>query len=77
MRRIDKVMGNSSNASMIIAHDRAGAHETALALEKKISEAKKRANPFISSVRWLDQFFPQDQQEKLVIVKRAAQAFFA
>ena len=76
MRRIDKVMGNGSNASMIIAHDRAGAHETALALEKKISEAKKAGKPlFISSVRWLDQFFPQDQQEKLVIVKDLRRLF--
>ncbi|MFO1525631.1 MAG: MMPL family transporter [Turneriella sp.] len=35
MRRIDTVLGNGSNASMLIAHDREDAHRTAQALEKK------------------------------------------
>ena len=76
MARIDKVMGNGSNASMLIAHDRAGAHETAQALEKKIADAKAAGKPlFISSVRWLDQFYPQEQSEKFAIIKDLRRLF--
>ncbi|MBL8035735.1 MAG: MMPL family transporter [Leptospiraceae bacterium] len=76
MRRIDTVLGNGSNASMLIAHDREDAHRTALALEKKIADAKAAGKPlFISSVRWLDQFFPQQQDEKFAIIKELRRLF--
>ncbi len=76
MRRVDTVMGNGSNASMLIAYDRADAHKTAQALEKKIADAKAAGKPlFISSVRWLDQFFPQDQTEKFAIIKDLRRLF--
>lgn len=70
MRRLDAILGNGSNASMLIAHDRSEAHKTAVALEKRIADAKVAGHPlFISSVRWLDQFYPQQQREKLAVIK--------
>ncbi|HNA79787.1 MAG: MMPL family transporter [Turneriella sp.] len=76
MRRVDTILGNGSNASMLIAHDREDAHRTAQALEKKIADAKAAGKPlFISSVRWLDQFYPQDQQEKLAVIKDLRRLF--
>jgi len=76
MRRLDSILGNGSNASMLIAHDRNDAHKTALALEKKIADAKAAGHPlFISSVRWLDQFYPQQQKEKLAIIRDLRKLF--
>jgi predicted RND superfamily exporter protein len=76
MRRVDKILGNGSNASMLIAYSREEAHRTAQTLEKKIADAKAAGKPlFISSVRWLDQFYPQDQQEKLRIIKDLRRLF--
>jgi len=76
MRRIDTVMGNGSNASMLIAYDREDALRTAQALEKKIADAKAAGKPlYISSVRWLDQFFPQQQEEKFAIIKDLRRLF--
>lgn len=76
MRRVDTILGNGSNASMLIAHDREDAHRTAQALEKKIADARSAGKPlFISSVRWLDQFYPQDQQEKLAVIKDLRRLF--
>jgi predicted RND superfamily exporter protein len=76
MRRVDQVLGNGSNASMLIAYDREDAHKTAQALEKKIADAKAAGKPlFISSVRWLDQFYPQEQSEKFAIIKDLRRLF--
>ena len=76
MRRVDTILGNGSNASMLIAYDREEAHRTAQALEKKIADAKAAGKPLlISSVRWLDQFYPQQQQEKLAIIKDLRRLF--
>jgi hypothetical protein len=76
MRRVDTVLGNASNASMLIAYNREEAHRTAQALEKKIADAKAAGKPLlISSVRWLDQFYPQQQQEKLAIIKDLRRLF--
>lgn len=76
MRRVDTVLGNGSNASMLIAYDRDDAHKTAQALEKNIADAKAAGKPlFISSVRWLDQFYPQEQAEKFAIIKDLRRLF--
>lgn len=76
MKRIDEILGNGDNPSVLIAHSRADAHKTGLALEKKIREAKEQGKPlFINSVRWLDQFFPQEQKEKLAYVRDLRRLF--
>ncbi len=76
MKRIDGILGNGDNPSVLIADSRAGAHQTGLALEKKIRDAKDAGKPlFINSVRWLDQFFPQDQAEKLPVIRDLRRLF--
>jgi uncharacterized protein len=76
MRRIDTVLGNGSNASMLIAYDREDANATAKKLEAKIADAKAAGKPlFITSMRWLDQFYPQQQQEKFAIIKELRHLF--
>lgn len=76
MRRVDKVVGNGAQASLLIAYDRHEAHQIAQQLEKKIADAKAAGKPlFISSVRWLDQFYPQDQHEKFAIIKDLRRLF--
>lgn len=76
MRRVDKVVGNGAQASLLIAYDRHEAHQTAQRLEKKIADAKAAGKPlFISSVRWLDQFYPQGQQEKFAVIKDLRRLF--
>lgn len=76
MKRIDAILGNGDNPSVLIARNRAEAHATGQVLEKKIRDAKDAGKPlFINSVRWLDQFYPQDQQAKLPIIRDLRRLF--
>lgn len=76
MRRLDKVLGNSSNASMLIAYNRTEANKTALSLEKKIADAKAKGDPlYLNSVQWLDKFYPQDQSEKFAVIRDLRRLF--
>lgn len=76
MKRIDAILGNGDNPSVVIAASRDEAHQTGLALEKKIREAKVAGKPlFIEAVRWLDQFYPQQQAEKFAIVRDLRRLF--
>jgi uncharacterized protein len=76
MKRIDGILGNGDNPSVLIAHSRASAHETGLTLEKRIRDAKVAGKPLlISAVRWLDQFYPQNQTEKFAIIRDLRRLF--
>lgn len=76
MRRLDKVLGNSSNASMLIAYNRTEANKTALSLEKKIADAKTQGHPlYLNSVQWLDKFYPQEQSEKFAVIRDLRRLF--
>ena len=76
MKRIDDILGNGDNPSVLIAHSRSDAHKTGQVLEKRIQDAKAAGKPlFINAVRWLDQFYPQDQALKLPLIKDLRRLF--
>ncbi|MBV6494218.1 MAG: hypothetical protein LDLANPLL_02249 [Turneriella sp.] len=75
-KRIDKVLGNGNNPSMLLAHTREDANKIGLLLEEKIRNARKEGKPMlISTVRWLDQFYPKEQHEKFLIIRDLRKLF--
>ncbi|HRP68277.1 MAG TPA: MMPL family transporter [Turneriella sp.] len=75
-KRIDKILGNGNNPSMLLAHSRQDANKIGLELEKRIAAAAASGKPmFISTVRWLDQFYPQQQKEKFQVIRDLRKLF--
>jgi len=76
MHRIEKVMGNGTNASMLIAENRAAANRIAQTLDRKIKEyAKSGKATLLNTVNWLDKFYPQDQKTKFKIIRELRALF--
>ncbi|MCX7633173.1 MAG: MMPL family transporter [Turneriella sp.] len=70
MRRIDAVLGMADNPSILLAASRDEARAVAEQLRYAIATAKNNGKPLlIETVQNLDAFYPQNQQEKLAIIK--------
>lgn len=60
-RKLDRMIGMGSNATVIIAESRPGADRLARRMTTAIEEARKSGQPLLmNSVRWLDEFLPHD-----------------
>lgn len=76
MRRIDKILGNGTTPSLLFAENRETANRIAKQLESRIKENEKSGKAtLLNSVRWLDQFYPQDQEKKLAIIRELRAVF--
>lgn len=76
MRRVDKVLGNGTTPSLLMAENRETANRVARQLEARIKENEKTGRPtLLNSVRWLDQFYPQEQEKKLPIIRELRHLF--
>lgn len=76
MRRVDTILGNGTTPSLLVAENRETANRIAKHLESRIKENEKAGKAsMLNSVRWLDQFYPQDQEKKLAIIRDLRRLF--
>jgi len=73
MKKIDRILGNHTNSSVILAAGRSEADQGARHLQQVIDESQKKGRPLlISGLMWLDMFIPADQQRKQAIIRDIA-----
>lgn len=73
MKKIDRILGNHTNSSVILAAGRSEADQGARHLQQVIDESQKKGRPLlISGLMWLDMFIPAIQQRKQAIIRDIA-----
>jgi len=76
MKRVDAILGNGTHSSLLIALDRREADIGARKINDAVKKAKEAKRPLLlHSARWLDQYFPTDQNEKYPIIRDIRRLF--
>lgn len=70
MKKIDRILGNHTNSSVILSASRKDADQGARHLQALIQQGEKEGKPLlISGLMWLDMFVPTEQRRKYALMR--------